>query len=42
MFEQFLATKPVQQKPAFDVAGSERYLMNHIADLKGLLQIEQM
>jgi aminoglycoside phosphotransferase (APT) family kinase protein len=39
MFEQ--GTKPVEQKLAFDVAGLERYLRNHVADLKGPLHIEQ-
>jgi hypothetical protein len=42
MFEQFIGTEPVEQKLAFDVAGSESYLRNHIAGLKGLLQIERM
>jgi aminoglycoside phosphotransferase (APT) family kinase protein len=41
MFEQFIGTKPVEQKLAFDVAGLEHYLRNQIADLKGPLQIEQ-
>ena len=41
MFEQFIGTKSVERKLAFDVAGLERYLRSHIADLKGPLQIEQ-
>ena len=41
MFEQFIGTKPVEQKLGFDVAGLERYFRSHITDLKGLLQIEQ-
>ena len=41
MFEQFIGTKPVEQKLGFDVAGLEHYFRSHITDLKGLLQIEQ-
>jgi aminoglycoside phosphotransferase (APT) family kinase protein len=41
MFEQFIGTKSVERKLAFDVAGLERYLRSHIADVKGPLQIEQ-
>ena len=42
MFEQLIGTKPVQQKLAFGFPGLERYLRNHVADLKGLLQIERI
>jgi aminoglycoside phosphotransferase (APT) family kinase protein len=41
MFEQFIGTKPVEQKLAFDVVGVERYLRKHIADLKAPLEVEQ-
>jgi aminoglycoside phosphotransferase (APT) family kinase protein len=41
MFDQFIGTKPVEQKLAFDAAGLEDYLSNHIVGLKGPLQIEQ-
>jgi aminoglycoside phosphotransferase (APT) family kinase protein len=41
MFDQFIGTKPVEQKVAFDIAGLERYLRNHITGLKVPLQVEQ-
>jgi aminoglycoside phosphotransferase (APT) family kinase protein len=41
MFEQFIGTKSVEQKLAFDVAGLEQFLKNHIAILRAPLRIEQ-
>lgn len=35
MFEQFIGTKPVEQKLAFDVAGLEQFLKNHILSAVG-------
>ena len=41
MFEQFIGTKPVEWKLAFDIAGLEQFLGKHIADLKAPLTVEQ-
>jgi aminoglycoside phosphotransferase (APT) family kinase protein len=41
MFEQFIGTKPVEQKLAFDVAGLEQFLKNHVPGLKPPVLIEQ-
>jgi aminoglycoside phosphotransferase (APT) family kinase protein len=41
MFEQFIGTKPVEQKLAFEITGLEHFLQNHVSGLKAPLQIEQ-
>jgi aminoglycoside phosphotransferase (APT) family kinase protein len=41
MFEQFIGTKPVEQRLLFDVGALQKYLNDRIEDLKGPLQVEQ-
>jgi aminoglycoside phosphotransferase (APT) family kinase protein len=41
MFEQFIGTKPVEERQRFDVGSLESYLKGHISGFKGPLQIEQ-
>ena len=41
MFEQFIGTKPVEERHRFDVASLERYLMDRIEGLRGPLQVEE-
>ena len=41
MFEQFIGTKPVEERHRFDVSSLEHYLTRHIADLRGPLAVEQ-
>ena len=41
MFEQFIGTKPVEERHRFDVSALEHYLAQHIPDLRGPLVVEQ-
>ena len=41
MFEQFIGTKPVEERHRFDISSLEHYLAQHIADLRGPLAVEQ-
>ena len=41
MFEQFIGTKPVEERHRFDVSSLEHYLARHIPQLRGPLQVEQ-
>jgi aminoglycoside phosphotransferase (APT) family kinase protein len=41
MFEQFIGTKPVEERHRFDAASLESYLKGHIAALRGPLEVEQ-
>jgi aminoglycoside phosphotransferase (APT) family kinase protein len=41
MFEQFIGTKPVEERHRFDVSSLEHYLAQHIRDLRGPLAVEQ-
>jgi aminoglycoside phosphotransferase (APT) family kinase protein len=41
MFDQFVGTKPVEERHRFDVERLERYLGAHIEGLRGPLQVEQ-
>ena len=41
MFEQFIGTKPVEERHRFDVSSLEHYLARHIAELRGPLAVEQ-
>jgi aminoglycoside phosphotransferase (APT) family kinase protein len=41
MFEQFIGTKPVEERHRFDVASLEGYLRKSIENFKGPLKIEQ-
>ncbi|MDA8109600.1 MAG: phosphotransferase family protein [Betaproteobacteria bacterium] len=41
MFEQFVGTKPVEERHRFDVGRLERYLSGRIAGLRGPLRVEQ-
>jgi aminoglycoside phosphotransferase (APT) family kinase protein len=41
MFEQFIGTKPVEERHRFDVSSLEHYLAQHVAELRGPLAVEQ-
>ena len=41
MFEQFIGTKPVEERHRFDVSSLEHYLAQHIPELRGPLSVEQ-
>ncbi len=41
MFEQFIGTKPVEERHRFDVSSLEHYLAQHIPELRGPLAVEQ-
>ena len=41
MFEQFIGTKPVEERHRFDVSSLEHYLAQHIPGLRGPLAVEQ-
>jgi len=41
MFEQFIGTKPVEERHRLDAAKLEAYLRAHIEDFRGPLEIEQ-
>jgi aminoglycoside phosphotransferase (APT) family kinase protein len=41
MFEQFIGTKPVEERHRIDVAALETFLRNHIKDFRGPLGMEQ-
>jgi len=41
MFEQFIGTKPVEERHRFDAGALEAYLKSHIVGLRGPLQVEQ-
>ena len=41
MFEQFIGTKPVEERHRFDVSSLEHYLAQHISGLRGPLAVEQ-
>jgi aminoglycoside phosphotransferase (APT) family kinase protein len=41
MFEQFIGTKPVEERHRFDISSLEHYLAARIADLRGPLAVEQ-
>jgi aminoglycoside phosphotransferase (APT) family kinase protein len=41
MFDQFIGTKPVEERHRFDVGSLEKYLKDHIDGLRGPLQVEQ-
>ena len=41
MFEQFIGTKPVEQRLWLDVDALQRYVADHVDGLKGPLDIEQ-
>ena len=41
MFEQFIGTKPVEQRLRFDVDALERYVADHVDGLKGPFAVEQ-
>jgi aminoglycoside phosphotransferase (APT) family kinase protein len=41
MFEEFIGTKPVEERHRFDAAELERYLKGQIEGLRGPLQVEQ-
>jgi aminoglycoside phosphotransferase (APT) family kinase protein len=41
MFDQFIGTKPVEERHRFDLGSLEKYLKNHIDGLRGPLQVEQ-
>jgi aminoglycoside phosphotransferase (APT) family kinase protein len=41
MFEQFIGTKPVEERHRFDLSSLEHYLAQHIGDLRGPLTVEQ-
>ena len=41
MFEQFIGTKPVEERHRFDISSLEHYLAGHIPELRGPLTVEQ-
>jgi len=41
MFDQFIGTKPVEERHRFDVDALQQYLKDHIDGLRGPLQVEQ-
>lgn len=41
MQEQFEGTMPVQEKHRFDIGGLERFMLEHVQDFRGPLQVEQ-
>jgi aminoglycoside phosphotransferase (APT) family kinase protein len=41
MFDQFIGTKPVEERHRFDVDALQKYLKDHIDGLRGPLQVEQ-
>ena len=41
MFEQFIGTKPVEERHRFDTSGLEVFLRQHIEGFRGPLQVEQ-
>ena len=41
MFEQFVGTKPVEDRHRFDISSLEHYLLARIPDLRGPLAVEQ-
>jgi aminoglycoside phosphotransferase (APT) family kinase protein len=41
MFDQFIGTKPVEERHRFDVDALQKYLKEHIQGLRGPLQVEQ-
>jgi aminoglycoside phosphotransferase (APT) family kinase protein len=41
MFDQFIGTKPVEERHRFDVAALQKYLKDRIDGLRGPLQVEQ-
>ncbi|HVC11441.1 MAG TPA: phosphotransferase family protein, partial [Burkholderiales bacterium] len=41
MYDQFVGTKPVEERHRVDLERLEQYLVRHIPDLRGPLQVEQ-
>src|SRR5687768_10489487 len=41
MFEQFIGTKPIEERHRFDISSLEHYLAARIPDLRGPLAVEQ-
>jgi hypothetical protein len=39
MFDQFIGTKPVEERHRFDLGSLEKYLKIHIDGLRGPLQV---
>jgi len=41
MYDQFVGTKPVEERHRFDTARLEAYLARHVPDFRGPLEVEQ-